>query len=145
MNRPRVVLADDHRMLREAIAGLLESQCEVVGEAADGRALLAAAADLQPQVVVLDIAMPLLNGLEAGRILKRSLPDIKLIFLTVSEDPELAAEAFRAALPVTCSRIPPLPNCFRQSRRCCRGDLTSRLWPLAGWWTPPFKRAIRNE
>src|SRR5262249_31750722 len=63
---------------------------------ADGRALLAAAPQLRPDVVVLDIAMPLLNGLDAARQLRREMPGVKVIFLTVNEDPELAAEAFRA-------------------------------------------------
>src|SRR3954468_11272849 len=96
MKRPRVLLADDHRLIREAFAQLLEPGCDVVGAVADGRALLAAAQDLRPDIVVLDIAMPLLNGLDAARQLKRLIPEIKLIFLTVSEDPDLAAEAFRA-------------------------------------------------
>ena len=96
MRRPRVLLADDHRLVREAFARLLEPGCEVVGEVADGRALLQAAADLRPDIVVLDVAMPLLNGLDAARQLKRLAPAIKLIFLTVSEDHDLAAEAFRA-------------------------------------------------
>ena len=96
MRRPRVLLADDHRLVREAFARLLESDCDVVGTVADGRALLEAAPDLRPDVVVLDIAMPLLNGLDAARQLKRLMPEVKLIFLTVSEDPDLAAEAFRA-------------------------------------------------
>ena len=96
MKRPRVLLADDHRLLREAFARLLESGCEVVGTVADGRALLAAAVELRPDIVVLDIAMPLLNGLDAARQLRRSMPDIKMIFLTVSEDPDLAAQAFQA-------------------------------------------------
>jgi DNA-binding NarL/FixJ family response regulator len=95
MRRPRVLLADDHRLLREAFAQLLEPGCDVVGAVADGRALLAAALDVRPDVVVLDIAMPLLNGLDAARQLKGLLPEVRLIFLTVSEDPELAAEAFR--------------------------------------------------
>src|SRR5438270_2512972 len=96
MKRPRVLLADDHRLLREAFAKLLEPNCDVVGAVADGRALLAAAPELRPDIVVLDIAMPLLNGLDAARQLKRLMPEVKLIFLTVSEDPDLAAEAFRA-------------------------------------------------
>src|SRR4051812_14185464 len=96
MRRPRVLLADDHRLVREAFALLLESDCDVVGTVADGRALLAAAPELRPDIVVLDVAMPLLNGLDAARQLKRMTPGIKLIFLTVSEDPDLAAEAFRA-------------------------------------------------
>ena len=96
MKRPRVLLADDHRFLREAFAQLLEPNCEVVGAVADGRALIAAAKELRPEVVVLDIAMPLLNGLDAARQLKGLMPAVKVIFLTVSEDPDLAAEAFRA-------------------------------------------------
>ena len=96
MRRPRVLLADDHRLVREAFARLLEPDCDVVGAVADGRALLAAAPELRPDIVVLDIAMPLLNGLDAARQLKRLMPEVKLIFLTVSEDPDLAAEAFRA-------------------------------------------------
>jgi DNA-binding NarL/FixJ family response regulator len=76
MKRPRVLLADDHRLLREAFAQLLEPGCDVVGAVADGRALLEAA----PQL----------------RQLRRSMPEVKLIFLTVSEDPDLAAEAFQA-------------------------------------------------
>ena len=95
MRRPRVLLADDHRLLREAFAQLLEPGCDVVGAVADGRALLAAAQELRPDIVVLDIAMPLLNGLDAARQLKGLLPEVRLIFLTVSEDPEVAAEAFR--------------------------------------------------
>src|SRR3954452_11892504 len=95
MRRPRVLLADDHRLVREAFARLLESDCDVVGVVADGRALLAAAPELRPDIVVLDIAMPLLNGLDAARQLKALMPEVKLIFLTVSEDPDLAAEAFR--------------------------------------------------
>jgi len=90
------LLADDHRLLREAFVKLLEPECDVVGAVADGRALLEAAPKLRPDVVVLDVAMPQLNGLDAARQLKRAMPDVKVIFLTVSEDPDLAAEAFRA-------------------------------------------------
>jgi DNA-binding NarL/FixJ family response regulator len=96
MKRPRVLLADDHRLLREAFAQLLVPSCDVVGAVADGRALLAAATELRPEIVVLDIAMPLLNGLDAARQLRREMPEVKVIFLTVNEDPDVAAEAFRA-------------------------------------------------
>ena len=95
MKRPRIMLADDHRLLREAFARLLEADCDVVGSVADGRAMLAAAADRRPDIVVLDVAMPLLNGLDAARQLKRDMPEVKVIFLTMSEDPDVAAEAFR--------------------------------------------------
>src|SRR5882724_8790830 len=96
MRRPRVLLADDHRLLREAFVKLLEPTCDVVGQVADGRALLEAAPQLRPDIVVLDVGMPLLNGLDAARQLKRLMPDVRVIFLTVNEDPDLAAEAFRA-------------------------------------------------
>jgi len=96
MRRKRVLLADDHTLLLDAFTKLLEPECDVVGAVVDGRALLAAAEELKPDVVVLDIAMPLLNGLDAGRQLKKALPDVKLIFLTMNQDPAIAAEAFRA-------------------------------------------------
>lgn len=83
-------------MLRESFAKLLEPDCEVVGTVADGRAVLEIAPRVRPDVVVMDIAMPLLNGLDAARQLKRVMPAVKVIFLTVNEDPDLAAEAFRA-------------------------------------------------
>jgi DNA-binding NarL/FixJ family response regulator len=96
MRAPRVLLADDHALLLGAFEKLLAGECEIVGQASDGRALVAAAEALKPDVIVLDIAMPLLNGLEAGRQIKRKLRDVKLVFLTMNEDPELAAEAFRS-------------------------------------------------
>ena len=95
MTRPRVLLADDHRLLRDAFSRLIESDCEVVGAVADGRAVLAEAPRLRPDIVILDIAMPLLNGLDTARQLRRSVPEIKVIFLTMSEDADVAAEAFR--------------------------------------------------
>ena len=93
--KPRVMLADDHTLLVEAFAKLLEPECEIVGQVGDGLALLEAAARLQPDVVVLDVAMPLLNGLDTARQLKQRMPDVRLVFVTMNEDPDLAAEAFR--------------------------------------------------
>src|SRR5208283_4619272 len=95
-SRPRVLLADDHQMLVDALKRVLEPRCEVVGTVNDGRALLDAASKLQPDVVVLDIAMPRLNGLEAARQLKNTVPAAKLVFMTMNEDPYLVGEAFRA-------------------------------------------------
>ena len=92
----RVLLADDHTLLLGAFEKLLAPDCDVVGTASDGRELVAAAQRLKPDVIVLDIGMPLLNGLEAGRQIKHLLPDTKLVFLTMNEDSDLAAEAFRA-------------------------------------------------
>jgi DNA-binding NarL/FixJ family response regulator len=96
MRRPRVLLADDHRMLLDALKELLEPKYEVVGLVTDGRAVLKVAEKLRPDIIVLDIAMPQLNGLDAGRQLKQSMPSVKLLFMTMNEDPYLVGEAFRA-------------------------------------------------
>ena len=96
MRPPRVLLADDHALLVGAFAKLLAGECEVVGQVNDGRSLLAATEKLMPDVVVLDISMPLLNGLEAGRQIKAQFRNVKLVFVTMNEDPDLAAEAFRS-------------------------------------------------
>jgi DNA-binding NarL/FixJ family response regulator len=96
MRPPRVLLADDHEILVDGLKSVLEPQYEVVGIALDGRALLEAAAKLQPDIIVLDIAMPELNGLDAARQIRQSMPKVKLIFLTVNKDPYIVKEAFRA-------------------------------------------------
>src|SRR5436190_12167038 len=96
MGVPRVLLADDHTLLLTAFEKLLSGECEIVGQVTDGRALVAAAERLKPDVIVLDISMPLMNGLDAGRQIKQRFPDIKLIFLTMNEEADIAAEAFRA-------------------------------------------------
>jgi DNA-binding NarL/FixJ family response regulator len=83
-------------MLVDALKGVLEPRCDVVGTVGDGRALLEVAAKLQPDIIVLDIAMPRLNGLDAARHLMRTMPKIKLIFMTMNEDPDLVGETFRA-------------------------------------------------
>ena len=95
MTRPRILLADDHTLMAEALRALLQNDFEVVGTVADGRALLQAAAALKPEVVVVDIGMPLLNGLDAGEQLKARHPDIKVIYLTQNREPRYAVEAFR--------------------------------------------------
>jgi DNA-binding NarL/FixJ family response regulator len=95
VSRTKVLLADDHTLLLEAFKHLLEPEFEVVGAVADGRAVLVAARTLKPDVIVLDIAMPLLNGLEAARQLQGMSPRPKLIFLTMNPDPDIASEALR--------------------------------------------------
>jgi DNA-binding NarL/FixJ family response regulator len=93
--RTRVLLADDHRLLADALKGILEPKYELVGTVGDGRALLEAAEKLRPDVIVVDIAMPKLNGLDAAQNLKRKMPGVKIMFMTMNEDPYLVGEAFR--------------------------------------------------
>jgi len=94
--RPRVLLADDHTVVLEGLRRVLEPECEIVGTATDGRALLAAAERLKPDVVVADISMPLLNGIDAVRQIKKSARDVKVVFLTMHADVSYAAKALEA-------------------------------------------------
>ncbi len=94
--RARILLADDHSLVAAGLCKLLESEFELVGTVGDGRALVAAAKKERPDVVLLDISMPLLNGVEAARQLQAALPASKLIFVTVHSDSPYVVEAFRA-------------------------------------------------
>jgi DNA-binding NarL/FixJ family response regulator len=89
--KARILIADDHTLVAEAFKRLLEPDFEVVGMVGDGRALLRAAAQLQPDLVLVDLNMPLLNGLDASEQLKQALPKVKIIVLTMNEDPDIAA------------------------------------------------------
>ena len=95
MQRTRVILADDHKLILDALKNLIEPEFQVVGTFGDGHALVEGAPDLKPQVIVLDVGMPTMNGISAGQRLKQLMPNIKLIYLTMNQDPDLAAEAFR--------------------------------------------------
>lgn len=93
--KARVLIADDHSILLAGLRRLLGDMCEIVGTVEDGRALVVAAEQLKPDVIVLDISMPILNGLDAARQIKKSLPDVKLIFLTMHSSPTYANEAIK--------------------------------------------------
>jgi DNA-binding NarL/FixJ family response regulator len=94
--RARLLLADDHTLLLEGIRLMLEPEFELVGSVEDGQALLAAAKTLKPDVILLDISMPVLNGIDAAHQLRKILPSAKLIFLTMHADADYVTEAFRA-------------------------------------------------
>jgi DNA-binding NarL/FixJ family response regulator len=96
MKRPRVLLADDHKIVTEGLKGLLEPEFELVGTVEDGRALLAAAEKLRPDVIVADISMPLLNGIDSVRQIKKAHGEIKIVFLTMHPDVTYAVSAFDA-------------------------------------------------
>lgn len=105
--RPRVLIADDQTLMAELCRKLLETDFNVVGIVNDGRTMVRLASQLKPDVIILDISMPILNGLEAGWQVKEVFPDIKLVFLTMHDDLVLVAEAFRrgasAYLVKTCT------------------------------------------
>jgi DNA-binding NarL/FixJ family response regulator len=92
-SRPQILIADDHVLFAEALRALLEKSYRVVGIVGDGRALVNAAARLNPDVIVVDIGMPLLNGLDAAQQIREQLPKVKIVFLTMQDNPNLAAAA----------------------------------------------------
>jgi DNA-binding NarL/FixJ family response regulator len=93
-NQPRILIADDHLLVAEAMKNLLLLEFNVVGVVGDGRTLVQTALEMKPDVVLVDIAMPQLNGLDAGRRIKQALPDTKIIYLTANHDPDVMTEAF---------------------------------------------------
>jgi len=121
--RPRVLLADDHTMLLEAFRELLAPTCNVVGTVSDGRALLEAAPRLKPDVIVVDISMPLLNGLDACRQLQPRLPETRWVFLTVNEDPDVAVEAFRMGGLAYLLKSSAASELFLAIKKAMRGEL----------------------
>ena len=88
-----VLVADDHEMIRDRVAKLLAIECKVVGAVADGQQALDATFELNPDVLVLDISMPVMNGIEAARRLKSAGSRVHIVFLTVHDDPDFAKKA----------------------------------------------------
>jgi len=107
MRKPKVLLADDRTVVAEGLQALLKDSFELVGVVHDGRALLDAAEQLRPDVIVTGISMPLLNGLDAIRQIRSRRPDAKVIVLTMHRDTQLAAEAFRAGVSGYLLKISP--------------------------------------
>lgn len=118
----RLLIADDHTLLAEACKSFLEPEFEVAGIVDNGRSLLRLACELKPDVVILDIAMPQLNGLEAGEQIKRLLPATKLVFLTMNMSPEVAAEAFRRGASGYVVKSSAAEELVRAIRRALRSE-----------------------
>lgn len=95
MRRPRILLADDHLLLMDAFRKLLEPEFEIVGTVSDGQTLITVASQLLPDLIVVDLGLPLLNSMDAGRKLKELLPKTKLLVVTMNEDVAVAVEALR--------------------------------------------------
>jgi DNA-binding NarL/FixJ family response regulator len=136
MERIRVLLADDHRMICAGLAKLLEPHYDVVGCVGDGVALLKAAVLLKPDVVVVDIGMPLLNGLDAARELKKKTPRIKLIFVTMNSDSHIAAEAFQAGAVAYLLKTSPPAELLQAVHDAVRG---------VSYVTPQISRALEDS
>lgn len=148
MKRPRVILADDHTMIREALKSLLEPEFEVVGMFGDGLSLIEAAPALQPNVIVLDIGMPKMNGLNAGQRLKQLMPLVKLVYLTMNADPDMTGEAFRLGASAYLLKNSAAAELLHAVRQVMRGGfyVTSLMTKdMDGSFVQNFKRRKRTN
>jgi DNA-binding NarL/FixJ family response regulator len=121
MSRPRILIADAHRLVAELCKRELDKEFDIVGTVADGHEMVRAAIMLKPDVIVVDISMPILNGLDAGKQVKESLPWVKLVYLTMNTDPELALEAFQSGASAYLLKSSAVSELVRAVRRALRG------------------------
>lgn len=128
--RKRLIIADDHLLMLEGLAQLLSSEFDIVGTAADGRALLAKAEELRPDVIVLDIGMPELNGIETARRLPKILPSAKIVFVTQQLDPAYVHAAFAAGALAYVAKQSAACELINAIRGALRGEFY--VTPLAG-------------
>ena len=136
MRKPSILIADDHTMVVEAFRKLLEPQYEIVGTVTDGRSLLEAAPKLRPDVIVIDIGMPLLNGLAAGQRLKQVVPRAKLIYVTMNEDADVASEALRSGASAYLLKSSAASELLKGIHEALRGG---------SYVTPQIKRAMMDS
>lgn len=132
----RILIADDHQLLAEACKSLLEPEFQVVGVVTDGRSLITAASTLKPDIVILDISMPHLNGLDAGEQIKETMPSIKLVYLTMSMAADIAAETFRRGASAFVLKQSAAEELLLAVRKVVQG--TSYLSPLVARETVNF-------
>ena len=136
MRKPTVLLADDHTMIAQAFQKMLEPTYEVVATVSDGRTLIETAMNTRPDVVVLDVGMPLLNGLTAGQQLKQRLRTVKLVYVTMNEDPDLAAEALRTGGSAYLLKTSAASELLKSVNEVLRGGT---------YVTPKVKRAMEES
>jgi DNA-binding NarL/FixJ family response regulator len=132
----RILMADDHKLVAEACKSLLEPEFAVVGIVTDGRSMVQAASALKPDVIIVDISMQHLNGLDAGEQVKRNLPSAKLVFLTMNQSTEIAAEAFRIGASGYVLKQSAAEELVLAIRKVTQGD--SYLSPLIARETMAF-------
>ncbi|MDJ0521591.1 MAG: response regulator transcription factor [Planctomycetota bacterium] len=131
MSRPRVLLADDHPVLLRGLESMLAEEFDVVGTAGDGKALIAAAGDLRPDVAVIDIAMPEMSGLDALQRLAETAPRCRVIVLSMHEDPDVVAAAVDAGAAAFVAKSDVADGLFTAIRSVVRGEswISPRLRP----------------
>ena len=132
----RLLIADDHKLLADACKSLLEPEFQVVGVVTDGRTLVKIAATLKPDVVIIDIGMPLLNGLDAAEQIKHKIPSVKLVFLTMNVAADVAAEAFRRGASAYVLKHSAADELVTAIRKVVQGE--SYLSPLIARETVTF-------
>ena len=136
MQKPTVLIADDHTMIVEAFRKLLEPQYQVVATVSDGRALLDLAPKLRPDVIVVDIGMPLLNGLAAGQRLKQIMPRTKLIYVTMNQDADVASEALHTGASAYLLKSSAASELLQGIHEALKGG---------SYVTPQIKRALMES
>ncbi len=141
--KARLLIADDHKLLAEACKSILEPEFEVVGIVTDGRSMVSAATTLKPDVIILDISMPQLNGLDAADQIKHKQPFIKLVFLTMNLSAEVAAEAFRRGASAYVLKQSAAEELVVAIRKVIQG--ASYLSPLIARETVTFLLNQRNS
>lgn len=132
--RPRLLLADDHPLFLDGVRRLLESKYEVVGTVADGKTLITAAQTLQPDIIVVDISMPEMNGLAAAKVLRKTVPSAKFIILSVHSDQAYVSEAFRAGVRGYVSKRAAASELLTAIKQVLEGR--TYISPLVGPETP---------
>ncbi len=136
MAKPRILLADDHTFLLQACEKMLEPDFEIPAVFTDGRSLVESAQALKPDAIVLDIGMPLLNGLDASRELKKLIPGVKLIFLTMYPDADLARAALRAGASAYLLKTSAASELVKAINEALRGRV---------YVTPAIARAMQDS
>ena len=144
MKRARIILADDHTLMLDVLKNLLETEYDVVGLFQDGKTLVDQAVNLAPDVVVLDIGMPLMNGLLAGEMLKRTMPSVKLIYITMNLDSDLAVEAFEIGASAYLLKTSAASELLHAIRAVLAGE-TYVTPSLHGEFEAPTARSIKNH
>jgi DNA-binding NarL/FixJ family response regulator len=131
IKRPTVLLADDHAIVAEGLRRVLETNYEVIGVVSNGRAVLAAAEQFKPDVIVLDVSMPLLNGIEAARRIHKSSQNVKIVFLSMHPDVVYVTEAFRAGASAYVLKISAANDILTAVRSVLQGK--TYLSPSIDW------------